>query len=67
MKVIHLPKIPKMHKPGFMKKKTKDDGEKTEDEDDTETTAQSKVSVLKPALTAAHCRRGVGYFLALSK
>ena len=28
---IHLPKMPKMHKPGFMKKKTKDEGEKAED------------------------------------
>merc|ERR1711953_378788 len=28
---IHLPKMPKMHKPAFMKKKTKDEGEKAED------------------------------------
>ena len=34
---IHLPKIPKMHKPGFMKKKTKDDGEKTEEKTEEET------------------------------
>merc|ERR1712156_1161583 len=34
---IHLPKMPKMHKPGFMKKKTKDDGEKTEEKTEEET------------------------------
>jgi len=31
---IHLPKMPKMHKPGFMKKKTKENGEKNKDDDE---------------------------------
>ena len=33
MENINLPKMPKIHKPGFMKKKSKD-GEKTEGQDE---------------------------------
>lgn len=37
---IHLPKMPKMHKPGFMKKKSKEEGEKTEEKAEEENKAE---------------------------
>ena len=37
---IHLPKMPKMHKPGFLKKKSKEEGEKTEEKTDEENKAE---------------------------
>merc|ERR1739842_112336 len=41
---IHLPKMPKMHKPAFLKKKTKEESEKTEESSEKKTEEEEKTN-----------------------
>jgi len=41
---IHLPKMPKMHKPAFLKKKTKEESEKTEESTEKNTEGEEKAN-----------------------